>query len=208
MADGNRNTGYRNTGSFNTGHHNTGSCNTGYRNTGNYNTGHRNTGHRNTGSFNTGSYNVGIFNTGSYNVGHYNTGNRNVGFFMTTTPEVVPVFDSAPVNLEEFLKSLPGWLDSVAPSRWVQTFDMTDAEKKEHPSHETTGGFLRTCTMHEAFAAAWEESDQDVAAVEGILGFNRNVWIKITGLDLWADDETEPLETITVNGVTYVRAQD
>ena len=155
----------------------------GYRNSGSHNSGSYNSGHYNTGSHNTGSCNSGSRNSGSYNTGSFNSGSHNVGIFMTTTPEEVPAFNGPPVNRDELFDSIPGWLWSVDPAR-------------------------HNGDMRAAYAAAWADSDQDVAAVEGILGFNRNVWIKITGLDLWADDETEPLETITVNGVTYVRAQD
>ena len=137
-------------------------------------------GYRNSGSHNSGSYNSGHYNTGSHNTGSYNTGSYNVGIFMTITPEKVPAFNGPPVNRDELFDSIPGWLWGVDPAR-------------------------HNGDMRAAYAAAWADSDQDVAAVEGILGFNRNVWIKITGLNLW---EPEVPAEIVVDGVTYVRKDD
>jgi len=63
FADGDSNTGDRNTGYSNTGNRNTGNRNTGYRNTGDRNTGYSNTGNRNTGDGNCCDRSSGHFNT-------------------------------------------------------------------------------------------------------------------------------------------------
>ena len=200
---GNRNTGNRNTGDHNTGDHNTGNYNTGYCNTGFYNTGFRNTGDQNTGHYNTGHYNTGYRNTGNYN-----TGDCNTGFFNTTTPETVQVFNNYQVDREAFMAALPVWLTCLPTTTWVETDDMSAEEKTANPTHETTGGFLKALSMHEAYAQAWADSDRNVAAVEAMPGFDRAVWIEITGLDLWTEQSSlEPCtpETIVVDGVTYTR---
>ena len=191
-----------NTGNYNTGDYNTGNRNTGYRNTGYYNTENRNTGYCNTGNYNTGDCNTGHYNTGNRNTGYYNT-----GLFMTTTPEKVPAFNAAMVDRREFLNARPGWMKWLPTTIWISSADMTDQEKADNPTHETTGGYLRELTMQEAFAQAWaNDEDKDVSAVEALPGFDRDVWLEITGLDLWAEEpevEVNP-KVIVIDGARYV----
>ena len=87
FADGDSNTGYRNTGDSNTGYRNTGNSNTGNRNTGD-----RNTGNSNTGDSNTGDSNTGYSNTGNRNTGDGNCCDRSSGHFNTKTPKMI-MFD-------------------------------------------------------------------------------------------------------------------
>jgi len=123
IPDGDRNTGY-----MNTGNRNTGDRNTGYGNTGNMNTGDMNTGYGNTGDMNTGDGNTGYRNTGNGNAT-----NHSAGFFCVKEPKVVSfdkqtklthkkfqdkypeashlgerLLSDAPFDYKEFSK-LPGW---------------------------------------------------------------------------------------------------
>ena len=148
--------------------------------------------------------NTGDRNTGDRNTGHYNTGDYNTGYFNTTTPTTMSVFNGKIVDREKGYASLPGWLRSARPSHWVSASDMSEDEKEENPDWDTVGGFPRNRSMKEAYAKAWANSDQDVEAVENILGFDRKIWIEITGLDLWDGEEDDCSgREVVIDGKTY-----
>jgi PPE-repeat protein len=175
-----------NTGHGNTGHRNTGICNTGHRNTGGYNTGRHNTGRQNTGDHNTGNYHVGCFNTIDAKKAYYF--NRLID---------KSLWDAA-------LK--PYWLFKPSPTTWVSSEDMTDQEKAENPSYETTGGYLRVNDMKKEWRKAYESaSPEDIQAVRDLPAFDYDVFEEITGLDFRVK-ETAPCEghEVEIDGVTYV----
>jgi len=175
-----------NTGDMNTGYSNTGDMNTGNSNTGDWNTGDRNTGDWNTGNSNTGNSNTGDMNTGYSNTGNWNTGDRNTGFFCTETPS--PMFFDKPAGL--------GWADAYdlipfvdlpVGCEWVNTQDMTDDEKINNMSHQTTGGFLRVLekSIQEAFPIAWEKMDEKTKhRFIDLPNFDPDKFFKCTGVDV------------------------
>ena len=193
---GNCNTGNRNTGNWNTGDWNTGNWNTGNWNTGNRNTGNCNIGDWNTGDCNTGNWNTGNRNTGDCNTGNYNTGNCNTGDWNTTS------FSSGVFNTEEakiliFNKysdwSYRNWLDSNAryllnqiPKdvvEWVWSSDMTDEEKAEHPTYETTGGYLKILDKSECGQIWWDGlSDSQKKIIRNIPNYDKEIFEEITGI--------------------------
>ena len=189
---GDWNTGHRNTGNRNTGHRNAGDMNTGHRNAGNmnagdWNAGDMNTGHRNAGNSNAGNVNVGHRNTGNRNTGNWNTGNRNVGFFNTETPTTIQVFDRPCTTKEWGNAEKPDFL-FLHLTKWVSEVNMTDEEKAENPEHETTGGYLKTFTYHEAWANSFNdltdtEKKQQIKLLEALPNFNYSKFVQISGLD-------------------------
>ena len=195
---GDCNTGNRNTGDCNTGNRNTGNRNTGNRNTGNWNTGDCNTGNWNTGDCNTGNWNTGNWNTGNCNTGNWNTGNWNTGnwnltdfntgFFMTKSSKI-QMFNKPTVfnNLND-VKSLKGirilaW--NYENSWWIYSQNMTKEEKKQHPEHETMGGYLKVVNHKTACKMMWENLDSnDKQSVLDLPNFDKEVFKKITGIDV------------------------
>ena len=134
-------TGRCNTGNRNTGDWNTGDCNTGNRNTGNRNTGNRNTGNRNTGDCNTGDCNTGNRNTGDWNKSSFNT-----GCFNTVEQKIMLFNKPSDMTYRDWYESDARWLLNQIPKdvvEWIYSEDMTDEEKAEHLTHETTGGYLK-----------------------------------------------------------------
>jgi len=190
---GDFNTGDFNTGDFNTGYYNTGNRNTGYRNTGDCNTGHYNTGNRNTGDFNTGHY-----NTGDCNTGDFNTGNRNTGFFCTGTPS--PMFFDHPTDLTwDEAYSLITHIDLPIGVEFVASKDMTDAEKSEHPSHNTIGGYLRKHErpIREVFPIAWAKMSQaERDKWTGLPNFDADKFFEITGVDVRTQRRVVQVRTV------------
>ena len=190
------NTGNKNTGHRNTGNSNIGNSNTGNRSTGNRNTGYGNTGHSNTGDNNTGNSNTGNRNTGNGNTGNWNTVNKETGFFNTVQSETIRVFNK---NI-----SIDVWNDSEKPgllyfglTEWIGADDMTDAEKLENPTHETTGGYLREYGYKEAFQKSYNEaSEEDRALLLKLPNFDADVFFEISGIDVRKKDNSDKIDAI------------
>ncbi len=182
---GNWNTGNRNTGNWNTGDCNTGNWNTGNCNTGNWNTGDCNTGNRNTGNCNTGNWNTGDRNTGDCNTGNWNSCDFSAGFLNSKSPSI-EMFNS-PTDLDrDSITSLKGmqvlrW--NFENSWWIYSQNMNNKEKKAHPEHETTGGYLKTVDFKTACKMMWDKLDNnDRNAVVSLPNFDKVVFTEITGI--------------------------
>ena len=189
-------TGFSNTGDYNTGNHNggnynTGSYNTGDRNTSIWNAGDCNTGNRNTGSCNMGNYNTGNRNTGNWNKGSYNTGDWNISSFSTGC------FNIKIQKMIMFEKpcdwTFEDWLHSPARCllnqikrnvvEWVRSSNMTDEEKKSHPSHETTGGYLKRLDESECAQLWWDDlCEADRQVIFDLPNFDTDIFEKCTGI--------------------------
>lgn len=195
---GNSNTGDRNTGDYNTGNYNIGNYNTGRYNTGNCNTGNRNAGSRNTGDRNTGNWNIGDCNTGDYNAGNYNIGDRNTGDWnkssyntgcFNTEEQKIMLFNK-PSNMTycEWMDSEARYLLNLMPKgvvEWVYEMDMTDEEKEQHPSYETTGGYLKVLNESECGQIWWNGlSDHQKNVIKAIPNFNAEIFEQCTGIKI------------------------
>ena len=198
---GKNNTGKNNTGNYNVGDHNTGDHNAGHSNTGhlnsrNYNTGNYNTGDSNAGIYNAGNGNIGINNTGNQNIGDYNTGDQNIGDYNTgdhntgdynvgSFCRLSPpsrLFDKEVTDNQytSFMRLIP----AINITKWVSSGNMTDEEKRDHPDHETTGGYLKQISYKEAWKKAWDELDSE--NIDEIINhecFDAEAFDDITGLD-------------------------
>ena len=165
-----------------------------------------NTGYYNTGYYNTGYYNTGYRNTGDYNTGHYNTGYSHVGCFNTINAEKAYYFNKLLDVSEWEAAKKPEWLMIAMPTTWVSSDEMSDSEKSLNPTHETTGGYLRVNCLKEEWHKAYDEATPDDRALTKKLpGFDADVFMEITGIDL----RDKPKATcagreIEIDGVTYV----
>jgi hypothetical protein len=190
------NTGDWNTGDRNTGNRNTGDCNTGNRNTGDYNTGNCNTGNRNTGNWNTGDRNTGNYNTGNRNTGDWNTGDRNTGdwnkssfntgCFCTEEQKIMLFNKPSDWSYNDWLRSDARFLLNHIPKNvveWVYSSDMTDEEKAEHPTHETTGGYLKVLDESECAQMWWDGlAERDRNIIRSIPNFDPDIFYECTGI--------------------------
>ena len=200
---GHRNTGDWNTGNWNTGHRNTGHCNTGNRNigdwnTGDCNTGNRNTGHRNTGDCNTGSRNTGDWNTGNWNTGHRNTGHRNTGDWNITNfssgcfnkkEQKIVLFDKpSDWTYRDWLNSEARCLLSQIPKKvveWTCDSGMTEKEKVENPTYETTGGYLKVLDESECAQMWWDGlSERNRGVIREVPNFDAGIFEECTGIKI------------------------
>ena len=197
------NTGNWNTGNCNTGNRNTGHCNTGNRNAGDWNTGDWNTGDFNTGNCNTGDWNTGECNTGECNTGHCNTGNRNagdcntgdwnkssfnVGCFNTEEQKIMLFNKSSDMTYREWLESDARWLLNQMPKNvveWVYESDMSDEEKAEHQTYETTGGYIKVMEKSESGQLWWNDlPDDKKAVIKSLPNFDAGIFEQCTGIKI------------------------
>ncbi len=195
---GNRNTGNWNTGNCNTGHCNTGNCNTGNCNTGDWNTGDFNTGNCNTGDWNTGECNAGHWNTGHCNTGDCNAGDCNtgdwnkssfnVGCFNTEEQKIMLFNKSSDMTYREWLESDARWLLNQIPKsvvEWVYESDMSEEEKAEHPTYETTGGYIKVMEKSESGQLWWNDlPDDKKAVIKSLPNFDAGIFEQCTGIKI------------------------
>ena len=202
---GDCNTGHRNTGDWNTGDWNTGNRNTGNRNTGNWNTGDWNTGDCNTGNWNTGDWNTGDWNTGNRNTGDWNTGdwntgdwNRssfNAGCFNTEEQKITMFNKPSDWSYRNWLNSDVRYLLNQIPKNvveWVYSEDMTDEEKAEYPTHETTGGYLKVLDESECVQLWWDGlREQYREIIFSLPNFDPDIFEQCTGIKVQKEGETD-----------------
>ena len=185
---GDWNTGNRNTGNRNTGNRNTGNWNTGNWNTGNWNTGNRNTGDWNTGDWNTGNRNTGDWNTGNRNTGDWNKSSCNTGCFNTEQQKILMFNKPSDWTYDDWLRSDARYLlNQISKDvvEWIYSEDMTDEEKAAHPTHETTGGYLKVLDESECGQIWWGSlSDRQKNIIKSIPNFDPDIFKQCTGIDI------------------------
>ena len=165
----------------NSGKNCTGRCNTGNRNTGDWNTGNRNTGDWNTGDWNTGDWNTGNRNTGDWNKSSFNT-----GCFNTEEQKILLFNKPSDMTYRDWYESDARWLLNQIPKdvvEWIYSEDMTDEEKVEHPTHETTGGYLKVLDESECGQLWWGSlSDRQKNIIKAIPNFDAEIFFQCTGI--------------------------
>ena len=170
----------------NTENNNIGNCNTGNCNTGSYNTGNYNTGDCNAGNYNTGDCNAGDHNTGDHNTGDWNKSSFNTGCFNTVEQKIMLFNKPSDMTYREWMDSDARYLLKQIPTsvvRWIFSENMTDKEKAEHPTHETTGGYLKVPDEAESRQKWWNDlSDSDKDIIKSIPNFDSDIFEECTGI--------------------------
>ena len=68
---------------------------------------------------------------------------------------------------------------------WIYSENMTDEEIEQYPSHETTGGYLRTFSFKEACDNMWNDlTDREKEVIKNIPNFNEEKFEEITGISI------------------------
>lgn len=146
-----------------------------------------NTGKENTGIANSGNWNSGNWNSGDRNSGDSNSGYRNSGAFCTDQNPPLILFNKVSKMTVREWESHPACqlMYSIDPTIWVPANIMSDEEKEAHPKWETTEGYLKTITMHEAWANFWHNlSDEKKALFTTLENFDAGIFHEITGITL------------------------
>ena len=172
------NSGDWNSGNRNSGNRNSGDCNSGNRNSGDWNSGNRNSGNRNSGDCNSGNRNSGDWNKTSFSNGCFNTEEPEV--YMFNKPSGMTYRQWLNSDARYLLKQIPHWCLS-----WVWSEDMTDEEKKAHPEHETTGGYLKKLDESDNAQIWWNGlNEHDRNVIKALPNFDAVIFEKCTGIKI------------------------
>ena len=69
---------------------------------------------------------------------------------------------------------------------------MTEEEKEKHPTHETTGGYLKILDESECGQIWWDGlSEEKRNIVKSLPNFDESVFEKVTGIKVKQDGEEE-----------------
>ena len=184
---GNRNSGNRNSGDWNSGDRNSGNCNSG-----DWNSGDRNSGNCNSGDWNSGNWNSGNCNSGNRNSGDWNITSFSNGCFNTKEPKIYLFDKPSDWTYRDWINSDARYILNCMPTDyidWVYSNDMTDEEIKEHPEHETTGGFLRTQNKSSERQAWWNNlGEYRKRDIKSIPNFDAKIFKRITGIEVGEDE--------------------
>lgn len=159
-------------------------------NTGDRNSGYGNSGYGNSGDRNSGDWNSGDWNSGNWNSGNWNSGNFNNGFFNSKINKCF-IFDKISIfTTEEFIKSkYYKALNSVKLiiTEWI---NYEDTEKENDKAKKLIGGYLKTYNYKEACATWWDKlTEENKQIIQEMPNFNKEVFKKITGIELEAINE-------------------
>ena len=150
------------------------------------NTGKACTGICNTGDWNTGGCNTGNWNTGNCNTGDWNKTSFSNGCFNTEEPEVYMFNKPSGMTYRQWLNSDARYLLKQIPHwclSWVWSEDMTDEEKKAHPEHETTGGYLKKLDESDNAQIWWNGlNEHDRNVIKALPNFDAEIFRRCTGI--------------------------
>ena len=181
-------TGLCNSGDCNSGNRNSGDCNSGNRNSGDWNSGNQNSGDCNSGDCNSGDRNSGDCNSGNRNSGDWNKTSFSNGCFNTEEPEVYMFNKPSGMTYRQWLNSYARYLLKQIPHwclSWVRSEDMTDEEKKAHPEHETTGGYLKKLDESDNAQIWWNGLNKhDRNVIKALPNFDAVIFEKCTGIKI------------------------
>ena len=159
---------------------------TGLWNSGDWNSGDCNSGNRNSGDCNIGDWNSGDCNSGNRNSGDWNKASQTMGCFNTESQKLRFFDKETNMTFDQWQNSDARYLLNqidFRPADWIWSNDMTDEEKKDHPEHETTGGYLKILDKNDCCTKWWNgliERHKDV--IRNIPNFDAEKFFQITGI--------------------------
>lgn len=147
-----------------------------------------NTGKDCTGLCNTGNRNTGDCNTGDRNTGDWNKSSFNTGCFMTEEQKIFMFNKPSDWSYRDWLNSDARYLLNQIPKNvveWIYSENMTDEEKAEHPTHETTGGYLKVLDESDCGQLWWGSlSDRQKDIIKALPNFDPEIFEKCTGIKI------------------------
>ena len=145
-----------------------------------------NTGKDCTGLCNTGDCNTGNRNTGDCNTGDCNKSSFNTGCFMTEEQKIFMFNKPSDWSYRDWMNSDARYLLNQIPKNvveWICSEDMTDDEKVEYPTHETTGGYLKVLDESECGQLWWGSlSENQKNIIRSLPNFDSEIFEACTGV--------------------------
>ena len=148
-----------------------------------------------TGLCNTGNRNPGDWNTGDCNTGDWNRSSFNAGCFNTEEQKVTMFNKPSDWTYRQWLNSDARYLLNQIPKsvvEWVCSSDMTDEEKAAHPTHETTGGYLKVLDESECGQLWWDGlNEQQREVIFSLPNFDPDIFEQCTGIKVQKAGEND-----------------
>jgi hypothetical protein len=183
-STGNYSVGHRSTGDLSTSSYSTGDFSTGDYSTGKCSTGKYSTGNHSTGRCSTGDYSTGHFSTGKFSTGNWSTSDYSTGHFSTEDYSGFGAFNK-PCTVEEWKSAKKPNFIYFMLTQWIPINLMTEQEKRDNPSCETTEGYLRVYGYKETWRKAWDSAtDEDKELLYALPNFDAEVFKEISGIDV------------------------
>ena len=157
-------------------------------NMGKANAGICNSGNHNSGNHNSGNWNSGNRNSGNRNSGDWNKTNFSSGCFNTKESKILMFNKPSDWTFRDWWNSEARYLlNNIQHNvlKWVESDDMTDEEKEQHPKYETTGGYLKEINDSKYVQGWWNNlSDHEKNVIRSLPNFDAEIFKEITGIDV------------------------
>ena len=124
------------------------------------------------------------YNTGSYNTGARNTGDCNTGYCSTVTPKVTLFNKESNIDFDtDLYYKIYNIFDrySKPVCEWVSAKNMTDEEKENNKTWETTQGYLK---VNKEKYNGVELAPEDEKFIRELPNFDEQILLECTGIDL------------------------
>lgn len=136
---------------------------------------------------NMGKNCTGDSNTGDRNTGDWNKSSFNTGCFMTEEQKIMFFNKPSDWTYNDWLRSDARYLLNQAPKKvdWIYLEDMTDEEKAEHPTRETTGGYLKVLDESDCGQLWWDSlPDHQKDTIKALPNFDPEIFEQCTGIKI------------------------
>ena len=124
--------------------------------------------------------------TGLCNTGDWNRPSFNTGCFMTEEPKISMFNKPSEWTYQDWMQSDARYLlNQISKDvvEWVYSEDMSDEEKAEHPTHETTGGYLKVLDESECGQLWWDGlTNHQKDIIMALPNFDADVFEQCTGI--------------------------
>lgn len=138
---------------------------------------------------------TGLCNTGDCNTGDWNRSSFNAGCFNTEEQKVTMFNKPSDWTYRQWLNSDARYLLNQIPKsvvEWVCSSDMTDEEKAAHPTHETTGGYLKVLDESECGQLWWDGlNEQQREVIFSLPNFDPDIFEQCTGIKVQKAGEND-----------------
>lgn len=111
--------------------------------------------------------------------------------FNTDEPKMRAFNKETNIKMSEFLNSQLYIYFDILLTEWIDSPNMTEDEKKENQTHETTGGYLKKYEYKEAWSNWWlkNKSDEMIERINKLPNFDSKIFEEITGIDISVKEE-------------------